>query len=101
MVQMENGSLKEDHEMLMNCVETAKAANVHGQYVCPRPKFKKMAKESGFVNINEHVFKVPYWPWPEDPRLVKTNSVHAGLSTIWEDQNHHKHPSLTDFCLTK
>lgn len=65
----DDGSLKETHEMYINSVEAIRAADKMGQTARPGPKLKEWAKEAGFVNIKEHVFKVPYGPWPKDPKL--------------------------------
>lgn len=56
--------------MYINSVEAIRAADKMGQTARPGPKLKEWAKEAGFVNIKEHVFKVPYGPWPKDPKLV-------------------------------
>jgi len=48
-----------------------------GQEPCPGPKLKKWAEDAGFVNVQEHVFKIPMGPWPKDPKLV---SKHYNLA---------------------
>jgi len=65
----DDNSLREDHEMFINCSEVVRAAGILGQDACPGPKLKKWAEDAGFVNIKEHVFKIPIGPWPKDPRL--------------------------------
>jgi len=32
-------------------------------------KMRKEIEQTGFVNIIERVFKVPFGPWPSDPKL--------------------------------
>lgn len=56
--------------MKINVDLAAGAASKMGQDGYPGPKLKKWAEDAGFVNIREHVFKVPQGPWPRDPRLV-------------------------------
>ena len=33
-------------------------------------ELKHRAEQAGFVNVQEHVFRIPLGPWPKDPRLV-------------------------------
>lgn len=66
----DDGTLKEDHDMNVNVKLAAGAANIMGQDGYPGPKLRKWAEEAGFVNIKEHVFKIPNGPWAKDPRLV-------------------------------
>lgn len=68
--QSDDGSLKETHEMHINIKEVLRAADIIGQTATPGPHLKKWAEDAGFVNIKEHVFKVPYGSWPKDPKLV-------------------------------
>ncbi|PVH97141.1 S-adenosyl-L-methionine-dependent methyltransferase [Periconia macrospinosa] len=65
----DDNTLTENHEMYINCVETVRAASVLGQDACPGPKLKKWAEDAGFADVTQHVFKVPYGPWPKDPKL--------------------------------
>lgn len=67
--QSDDGSLKETHEMHINIKEVLRAADIIGQTATPGPHLKKWAEDAGFVNIKEHVFKVPYGSWPKDPKL--------------------------------
>jgi len=32
---------------------------------------KQRMEEAGFVNVEEHILKLPVGPWPRDPRLKK------------------------------
>lgn len=60
--------------MSINTDLVCQAATSIGQNGYPGPKLKKWAEDAGFVNIKEHVFKVPHGTWPKDPRLVSLNS---------------------------
>jgi len=64
----DDGSLKKDHEMFINCSEVVRAAGILGQDACPGPKLKKWFEDAGFVNVTEAVFKIPIGPWAKDPR---------------------------------
>lgn len=70
-LESDDGTLKKDHEMKINCDLVCQAAARIGQDAYPGAKLKKWAEEAGFVNIKEHVFKVPFGPWARDPRLVR------------------------------
>lgn len=56
--------------MNINFEMVAGAATIIGQDGYPGAKLKKWAEDAGFVDIKEHVFKIPQGPWPKDPRLV-------------------------------
>lgn len=72
LVSSDDGSLKETHDIRINAVEGVRAADKMGQTARPGPKLKEWAESTGFVNIKEHVFKIPYGPWAKDPQLVST-----------------------------
>ena len=59
--------------MKINFDSVCKAAVSIGQDAHPGPKLKKWAEDAGFVNIKEHTFKVPFGPWPKDPKMVGPN----------------------------
>ena len=63
-------SLKEEHALSLNNRECHRATDIIEQTLDPGPKLKEWAKAAGFVNIREHVFKVPFGPWAKDPKLV-------------------------------
>lgn len=66
----DDGSLKETDEIFINSTKFVEAGNILGQDPCPGPKLRRWAEDAGFVNVKEHVFKVPYGPWAKDPKLV-------------------------------
>jgi len=76
----DDNSLRKDHEMFINCSEVVRAADVLGQDACPGPKLKKWFDDAGFVNVQEHVFKIPIGPWAKDPRLVSKTLPRSQLT---------------------
>ena len=45
------------------------AASQIGREPSPGPKQEGWVKEAGFENVTHHKFRLPFGPWPRDPKM--------------------------------
>lgn len=48
-----------------------------GTPITEMQRIKTMMEEAGFVDVQEHVLKIPCGPWPRDPRLKRVGLFEA------------------------
>ncbi|KAI9804639.1 MAG: hypothetical protein M1833_006714 [Piccolia ochrophora] len=77
----EDGSLTEDHATMKWSRAFVKAANTLGQDPSPGPKFKQLAKDAGFINVEQKVYKMPIGPWALDKQLKNVGALNL-LQTL-------------------
>lgn len=65
----DDGTHKLSEAFSLNISEGVRAADIVGQIASPGPHLKNWAEDAGFIDIEEHIFKLPYGPWPKDPRM--------------------------------
>lgn len=71
----------EIHDLLIEACDKVGRTLVPGRFL------RRWAEEEGFVNVEEHIFRVPLGTWPKDPRLVSCISLDAssGVASISEE----------------
>lgn len=65
----EDGSLKDDSDILTYVNTLLGAARKSDRDPCPGKRLEQMARNAGFENIVHQRFKFPIGPWPRDPQL--------------------------------
>ncbi|PKS08174.1 hypothetical protein jhhlp_005450 [Lomentospora prolificans] len=73
----DDGSLTDDHNTTIWLNLILGAARKVGRNPSPGPELAKWAKDAGFQNVVEKVFKMPIGPWPKDPHLKETGLINA------------------------
>jgi hypothetical protein len=66
----DDNSLRPEHSMkkwINGCIEASEKNN---RDTTPGPKLKGWLQEAGFINVREHIFKLPIGKWPKDPVQV-------------------------------
>ncbi|CAI4214324.1 unnamed protein product [Parascedosporium putredinis] len=73
----DDDSLTDEHSTSKWLKVILGAANKVGRNPSPGPKLATWARDAGFENVTEKVFKMPIGPWPKDPYLKETGLINA------------------------
>lgn len=73
----EDNSIPEGNHVLAIHDLVIEACEKTGRSLRIGRELRQRAEQAGFVNVQEHVFRIPLGPWPKDPRLVCMSSCAA------------------------
>lgn len=83
----EDGSLKDEHAVMVWVKLMGDAARSMGRDPCPGSKLEGWVKDVGYTNITHQRYKLPLGPWPRDPHLKQVGihnfmQVNQGLEGL-------------------
>ena len=84
--QSDDGTLKEDSQILKWAGFMLEAAAGFGRYADSAKDYKRQLGEAGFVNVTEVIYKWPMNRWPADPHY-KELGVYT-VYTMWTLVSH-------------
>jgi len=78
----DDGSLKEEHDVMVWDRLFLSAAGKTGREVSPGPRFEAWVRDAGFRGVLHRKFKFPIGSWPRDPVLKE-----VGLYNLMQIEN--------------
>lgn len=74
MVVSDDGTLPRDSALQQWCQNYVHAANAFGTPLNDTLRIKGLMEAAGFVDVEEHVVKLPIGPWPKNKQLKKVGA---------------------------
>lgn len=73
-VVSDDGTLPRDSALQKWCQSFVDASETFGTPLSDTPRIKGLMEATGFVDVEEHVVKLPIGPWPRNKQLKKVGA---------------------------